>query len=146
MMKKILLLIMFMFLFLNVQTISVYADGDLVGPPAPAAGSTSDSYGDGVIDEWWTPDDTQIKKSPVQKSMNIMGAALNITQIIAIGIIIIMGMVLGCKFMISSVEDRAEIKKHLMAYFIGTIIVLCALAIVNIIKTFATSLDSSTES
>ena len=134
--KKIIFLLLLLLVFLNIQTMSVYADEGGSGGK-----TTSDSYGDAAIDDWWKASKNEIGSDPVDKSKNIMGSALNLAQIIAIGVVIVMGMALGIKFMVSSVEDRAEIKKHLIAYTVGTLIILSAVLIVRVIMNFADSIE-----
>ena len=64
-------------------------------------------------------------------------AVLNIIQVIGISVAVIMLMVLAIKYMVSSVADRAEIKKHAVVYVVGAILMFGASGIVEIIKVFS---------
>ena len=74
---------------------------------------------------------------------NNAGEAFNsvfsIIQVIGIAVAVIMLIVLGIKYMVSSVSDRAEIKKHAVVYVVGAILLFGASGIVEIIKNFSKS-------
>ncbi|MGN1299376.1 MAG: hypothetical protein ACI4UE_05285 [Candidatus Scatovivens sp.] len=72
------------------------------------------------------------------KALNIV---LGVVQLAGVGIAVIMIIYLGIKYMVSSVSDRAEIKKHAVIYVLGAVIMFGAAGIVEIIKTFAFSLS-----
>ena len=77
---------------------------------------------------------------PVNRVENVMGIALGVIQTIALAVAIIMLLVLGIKYMISSAEERAEIKKHLITYTIGALIMFGTSFILGVIKEFATNI------
>ena len=79
---------------------------------------------------------TTLNSEAENMATNISGAVLNIAKIIVLGIAIIMLIVLGIKYMISSVEDRAAIKKHAVIYLVGAVIMFSATGIITIIQNF----------
>lgn len=66
----------------------------------------------------------------------IINNSIAIVQIIGLGIAIIMLFSLGMKYMVGSVEDKAEVKKHAMVYVIGAVIFFAATAILEILQMF----------
>lgn len=70
-------------------------------------------------------------------------AIYNLLLGIAIVLAVIVGGVLGIQFMIASAEDKAEIKKAMIPYIIGCIVIFGAFTIwkivVNIVQTIAVS-------
>ncbi|MBP3597078.1 MAG: hypothetical protein J6J60_06750 [Clostridia bacterium] len=71
---------------------------------------------------------------------NILGAILSIVQIISISVAMIMLIILSIKYMVSSVEERAQIKKHAVVYAIGAIIVFGVNGIIEIIQAFSSNI------
>ena len=60
---------------------------------------------------------------------NVGNGVLQILSIVGSGLAIIFLILLGIKYMMGSVEEKAEYKKTMMPYFIGAIFVFCASAI-----------------
>ena len=69
----------------------------------------------------------------------IINNAIAIVQVIGLGIAIIMLFSLGMKYMVGSIEDKAEVKKHAMVYVIGAIIFFAATGILEILQMFIKS-------
>ena len=67
----------------------------------------------------------------------VMSTIVVSVQVVAIGIAIIVLVILAIKYMLASVNERAELKKSMTVYVIGAIIVFAATAIFNIISKFA---------
>ena len=67
------------------------------------------------------------------KAKNIMGMIRNVAAIAAVIII----MVLGVKYMLGSVEEKAEYKKSFMPLIIGIVLVVAATAIASFIFNMA---------
>ena len=59
---------------------------------------------------------------------------MNIVAIVGSGIAVIALIVLGIKYMMGSVEEKAEYKKTMMPYVIGALMVFGASAIVGFIS------------
>lgn len=62
---------------------------------------------------------------------------LGIVQIIGAGMAVIMITSIAIKYMVSSVNERAEIKKHLVVYVVGAIFLFGATGLLEIVKVFA---------
>lgn len=71
------------------------------------------------------------------KVKSLLSSVLEIVRNIGIGVAIIMLIALACKYMIASASDRAEIKKHAVAYVTGAVVLFAASGILTIIKDFA---------
>lgn len=67
----------------------------------------------------------------------ILHSVLEAIQVIGVTVAVVMLIVLGMKYMLSSASERAEIKKHAVIYIIGAVILFGASGIAKIIKTFA---------
>ena len=61
---------------------------------------------------------------------------LGIIQYVSIGVASIAEIILGIKYMYSSPEDKAEIKKKLVPFIIGGVLVFGAVQLVKIVETF----------
>jgi hypothetical protein len=74
---------------------------------------------------------------------NIIGALINIIQIIGSGVAIIMLIVLAIKYISAAPGDKADIKKHAVVYVVGAIVLFAATGILQIIKNFAGNVQAS---
>ena len=83
---------------------------------------------DGFISEG----SSQIDSTELQNFSNMLYNALLIIGII---IAVIVGTILGIKFMIGSVEEKADIKKLLIPYIVGCIVVFGAFGIWKLVVT-----------
>ena len=81
--------------------------------------------------------------SIAKSTRTIVGSIIVVVRIIAVGIAIIMIVVLAMKYMVSSVEDKAEIKKHATVYIVGAIVLFAASGLLGIIQQFANSINNS---
>ena len=94
--------------------------------------------GNGAIDRY----KTEIEKvdtgkdTPTEIADNFIGAVIYILQIIFMALAVIMAMVLAIKYMSSSVNEKAEIKKHLIFYFLGVVLLFAASGLVALLRTF----------
>ena len=81
---------------------------------------------------------SQTGKSDVIDPVNkIAGAAITVTQVIAVGVAIIMLIVLAMKYMTSAPGDKATIKKHAVVYIVGAFTMFAATGILELIRKFA---------
>lgn len=71
---------------------------------------------------------------------NIGNATVRVLTTIGMVLSVIVLVVLGIKYIIGSVEERAEYKKTLMPYIIGAILVFSASSIASIIYNIAKNL------
>ena len=65
------------------------------------------------------------------------GADLGVVQVIAVAFGIISALVMGMKYMFSSVEDRATIKQKMIIFVIGSILVFGATGLIKLIANWA---------
>lgn len=68
--------------------------------------------------------------------VNILGTILEIIRIIAVAVAFTILVIIGCKYLIASAGDRADIKKYALNYIIGAVILFGASAILGIAKNF----------
>ncbi len=76
-------------------------------------------------------------------SQNIIGALINIVQIIGTGVAIIMLIVLAIKYISAAPGDKADIKKHAVVYVVGAIVLFAASGILQIIKSFSKNIQGT---
>lgn len=67
---------------------------------------------------------------------NLGNVILGIIQYVSIGVASIATILLGIKYMYSSPEDKAEIKKKLLPFIIGGVLVFGAVQLVKIVEIF----------
>lgn len=84
-------------------------------------------------------DTTNASKSIV----SVVSALLNMVQIIGVGVATIMLIVLAIKYMSAAPNDKAEIKKHMVVYVVGAIVLFAAAGIIEIIKQFSGNIKGS---
>ena len=91
--------------------------------------------------------DNTIKKDAVDTTgtarvaQRILQAILTIAQVIGVGVAVIMLIVLAIKYISAAPSDKAEIKKHIVVYVVGAVVLLAACGILEIIKRFALMVD-----
>ncbi len=74
---------------------------------------------------------------------NIIGALINIIQIVGSGVAIIMLIVLAIKYISAAPGDKADIKKHAVVYVVGAIVLFAATGILQIIKNFSGNINAA---
>lgn len=82
--------------------------------------------------------DTQLPST--NEVVSKLNEIIGIVQIIGVGIAIITLMALAIKYMVSSIGDRAEIKKHAVVYVVGAVFLFGTSGLLQIVKTFAGSM------
>ena len=70
-------------------------------------------------------------------AQRILQAILTIAQVIGVGVAVIMLIVLAIKYISAAPSDIAEIKKHMVVYIVGAVVLFAASGILEIIKRFA---------
>lgn len=65
----------------------------------------------------------------------------NLFFAIGVAATVIIGLVLGIKFVTAGVEGKAKVKESLIAYFIGCIIIFCAYGIWKLLISILSNLD-----
>ena len=74
---------------------------------------------------------------------HIIGALINIIQIVGSGVAIIMLIVLAIKYISAAPGDKADIKKHAVVYVVGAIVLFAATGILQIIKNFSGNINAA---
>lgn len=77
------------------------------------------------------------KGTGVKELYSIGNTILGIIQYIAIGVAVVATLILGIKYMYSAPEEKAEIKKKLIPYIIGAVMIFGAVQLVKLVETFA---------
>lgn len=113
---KIIILIIYVILTLSVLS-NVYA------------GTISESFNGnlGSVEEKTTP------------IITILSAILFVIRIVGVSIATVILMVIGCKYMVASAGDRADIKKYAMSYIIGAIVMFGAAGIAAVLQEIITN-------
>lgn len=130
--RKVISVILIILLAFTLVQNSCYATGAPAGQQSTTGGSSFD----------WNSKKTEMMTSDgdsnVTKPINsIAGTLITVTQIIAIGVAIIMLIVLAMKYMMSAPGDKATIKSHAVVYIVGAITMFACTGILGIIKQFA---------
>lgn len=101
-------------------------------------GSLIPAYTYAALDEFGLGDLDQYKgkaKTPTQATDKI-GRALGYIQVVGIVVSVVALILIGLKYMLGSVEEKAEYKKTLIPYIIGTFILFTGTLVPNLIYIF----------
>lgn len=74
-----------------------------------------------------------IKPTDDQQFFQIAGVILGIIQVIGTAVGVIVVAIIGIKYLISSVEERAEYKQTLIYYIIGAVLLIASVNITSIV-------------
>lgn len=138
MLKKIISIILILVLAISILQNYTYAVPTSSG--GGSSGTTDSSEGfdwDSKKKEMMTGDGDEDVLNPIN---DIAGTAITVTQIIAMGVAIIMLIVLAMKYMLSAPGDKASIQKHAVVYIVGAIVMFACTGILEIIRKFASVL------
>lgn len=80
---------------------------------------------------------TIYKKEGVNSIFDSGAQILSVVSVIGAAVSVIALIVLGMKYMYTSVEEKAEIKKRLMPFIIGAVIMFGASGLLGIVQQFA---------
>lgn len=95
------------------------------------------SAGDNFLNQGKTSSNNIINGQAVQDEVEKI---YNILFAIGVVLTVLVGAVLGIKFMAGSIEEQAKIKELLMAYIVGCIVVFGTFAIWKIVITIASQI------
>ena len=116
---------------LNKNTVKIYKQ--------PSKLARDDTYDDGLEQSMTDADDFitdgSNDKLDLQDFQTQFGDIYNIVLQIGVGLAVIVGIVLGVKFILSSVEGKAEVKKMLITYVISCVVIFGSFGIWKIIVT-----------
>ena len=105
----------------------------------PSKLSRDDTYDDGLEQSMTDADkfvaDGSNDKLDMQDFQTQFGDIYNIVLQIGVGLAVIVGIVLGVKFILSSVEGKAEVKKMLITYVISCTVIFGSFGIWKIVVT-----------
>ena len=119
--KNLIKKIIMIFLLLNIIAISIF----------PVFASV-----DYNVDDWKPKISKSAETSVYDKAGIIIGRVTAAGTIISVAVLV----VIGIKYMLGSVEEKAEYKKSLIGYVVGAILLFGILNIVNAIYLFAKEL------
>lgn len=71
---------------------------------------------------------------------SVGGKIVGIIQVVGIVIAVVVIMVVGIKYMMGSVEEKAEYKKTMMPYIIGAVLIFAGSTLANVVYQFATGI------
>lgn len=74
-------------------------------------------------------------------TLSIISAILNTIKVASAGIAVVIIIVIACKYMLASAGDRADIKKHAIAYVVGAIILFGVTGILGILVDISNSFN-----
>lgn len=89
----------------------------------------------------YVPGDT-VNGSDAQKVTEKASLILTIITNVGIVLAVLMSAILGIKYMLGSVEEKAEYKKDLLPYFIGSILLFGICTIVKVLQTLGESINN----
>ena len=89
----------------------------------------------------YVPSDT-VTGSDAQKITEKASFILTIITNVGIVLAILMSAILGIKYMLGSLEEKAEYKKDLLPYFIGSILLFGVCTIVKVLQTLGQSINN----
>ena len=116
---------------LNKNTVKIYKQ--------PSKLARDDTYDDGLEQSMTDADDFitdgSNDKLDMQDFQTQFGDIYNIVLQIGVGLAVIVGIVLGVKFILSSVEGKAEVKKMLITYVISCTVIFGSFGIWKIVVT-----------
>lgn len=139
-MKKIgkvaVLLAIVLAIVLSITTKPVYAheikDGGVAGS---SASSTSGSQGGLPNINAYTPTNEEMP----QNVTDVISLITTVFQVIGIAIAVIMIIVIGIKYMVGSVEQKANYKKSMVPYIVGAVLVFSTATIVKLVASLTSS-------
>lgn len=107
--------------------------------PVCHAGFWGDIFkaGDEFLEQGKVSGDDVVDETQVQDEFNKI---YNILFAIGVALSVIVGAVLGIKFMVGSVEEQAKIKETLIPYVVGCIIIFGAFGIWKLLVTLLSSI------
>ncbi len=103
----------------------------------------------GIVNATIQPDDykpSDLDQTDYYKPFKMAGVILNAITVTGVVVAVITVMLLGIKYMVGSVEEKAEYKKTMMPILVGMILLFCTSTIVSIIWNVTTSIKPSSSS
>ncbi len=133
-MKKIKIMLIALMIFFSIITIvdPYYAWGKITKEERDGGHTTDEIIEEGksFIDTGKIKAEDKIKQDNLQKMSNTLYNILLVTGIL---IALIVGMILGIKFIMGGIEEKAEIKTMIIPYIVGCVVVFGAFTIWKIV-------------
>ena len=133
-MKKIKIMLIALMIFFSIITIvdPYYAWGKITKEERDGGHTTDEIIEEGksFIDTGKIKAKDKIKQDNLQKMSNTLYNILLVTGIL---IALIVGMILGIKFIMGGIEEKAEIKTMIIPYIVGCVVVFGAFTIWKIV-------------
>lgn len=104
-------------------------------PKCSGTGTTSGS----VDPNYYKPG--SLTQEDYEKPFKLAGVIVNAITVTGIVVAVVTTMILGIKYMIGSVEERAEYKKTMMPIMVGMIMLFCTTTIVSIIWNIVSNIE-----
>lgn len=133
-MKKIKIILIALMIFFSIITIvdPYYVWGKITKEERDGGHTTDEIIEEGknFIDTGKIKAEDKIKQDNLQKMSNTLYNILLVTGIL---IALIVGMILGIKFIMGGIEEKAEIKTMIIPYIVGCVVVFGAFTIWKIV-------------
>ena len=126
--KKIILMALIFILFACVFSVTVYAEGE------GGSGASVDTLITQMKNADISSGDGAGTDNGIVKAINNI---LGLVQVAGTGVALIAVSLLGIKYMLASIEEKAEIKKYLIGAVIGGILVFGGTGIAKILASFS---------
>lgn len=101
------------------------------------------AVGYGNIEVGTVTDKAEDSTGAAESVNKMIGAILTVTQVVGVGVAVIMLVVLAIKYISAAPGDKADIKKHAVVYVVGAVVLFAASGILGIIKNFAGNVQAS---
>lgn len=122
--SKLLIIILMLFTILTILSTHTYALGGIITSGDKFENARANYLVNGIHSDMEI-DETDLK--------NVSNTVYNIFLLLGIIIAVIIGMVLGIKFMTGSIEEQAKVKESLVPYIAGCIVIFGAFTIWKIV-------------
>lgn len=109
--KKVVYILLIVILMLSIHTVNVFATDSIING----------------ADNFLNGGNQQILNNSAIKSVS--NTIFNIFMSIGVAIVVIIAAILGIKFMVGSVEEKAEIKESIKPYVLGAVVIFAAVSI-----------------
>lgn len=125
--KVLLILLVLQFVFAIVNVSEATSLGDILGSAESFLKKGKENAAKGEVT---TEDNTTISTIPSDSDLqSIVSDIYNILFPIGVAVTVIVGGVLGIKFMMASAEDKAKVKESLVPYVVGCVVIYGAFGI-----------------
>ena len=102
----------------------------------------------GIVNATIQPDDykpSDLDQTDYYKPFKMAGVILNAITVTGVVVAVITVMFLGIKYMVGSVEEKAEYKKTMMPILVGMILLFCTSTIVSIIWNVTETISNNSD-